>query len=167
MHERCGSCRACLDACPTDAFDAPFQLDARRCISYLTIEHRGAIDPSLMEATDDWLFGCDVCQEVCPWNRRVEPADDPAFAPLPALAEIGLASLLDADEARIRELTRGSPLARARPAGLLRNALVAAVHAGLHDEALHAAWRLDGHEDDGVRAAARWVIERAETGSQD
>src|SRR5947208_9830006 len=116
--DRCGTCTACLDACPTGAFDAPYALDARRCIAYLTIEHRGAIPEALHASIGEWLFGCDVCQEVCPWNRHVPTARTavPALPPPPAET---LVSMTD-DE--FRERFRGSPLKRARREGLARNA---------------------------------------------
>jgi epoxyqueuosine reductase len=127
LPDRCGTCRACLDACPTGAFVAPYTLDARRCVSYLTIEHRGDIDESLHAGIGGWLFGCDVCQEVCPWNRHAPPARDPALAPgePPGAPE----SLIDLSEDEFRERFRGSALKRARRAGLARNArIVAANH---------------------------------------
>jgi len=118
--DRCGTCTACLDACPTAAFDAPHELDARRCIAYLTIEHRGAIAPELHAPIGEWLFGCDVCQEVCPWNRHVPPARAlvPAAPPPPA------ETLLTLPEVEFRERFRGSPLKRARREGLARNAAI-------------------------------------------
>jgi epoxyqueuosine reductase len=120
--DRCGSCTACLDACPTQALPAPYALDARRCIAYLTIEHRGAIDPELQPSMGEWLFGCDVCQEVCPWNRRAPLTRDPALAggapPPPAEA------LVDMTDEEFRERFRGSPLKRARREGLARNAAI-------------------------------------------
>jgi epoxyqueuosine reductase len=120
--DRCGTCTACLDACPTGAFVTPYTLDARRCISYLTIEHRGQIDASLHAGIGGWLFGCDVCQEVCPWNRHGPPAKDPAVGagPPPGPPETLVAM---SDEA-FRERFRGSPLKRARRAGLARNAAI-------------------------------------------
>jgi len=122
VHEtsHCGTCTACLDACPTGAFVAPYVLDARRCISYLTIEHRGEIPPALEEDLGPWQFGCDVCQEVCPWNRKVPVTGEPAFlpsAPYPGAQRI--AAMSD-DELRTR--FQGTALLRPRPAGLRRNA---------------------------------------------
>jgi epoxyqueuosine reductase len=121
--DRCGSCTACLDACPTDALTAPRTLDARRCISYLTIEHRGAVPEEIRPLIGDWVFGCDVCQEVCPWNLRfARPAREPAFSPVHATLE--LVETLALDEDAFRNRFRATPLRRARRAGLLRNAAI-------------------------------------------
>jgi epoxyqueuosine reductase len=123
LPDRCGSCRACLDACPTGAFMAPYVLDARRCISYLTIEHRGAIDPALEAELGPWQFGCDVCQDACPWNRKAPVTDERAFvpsAPYPGAARIAVMS--DED---LRARFTGTALLRAKPAGLRRNAAIA------------------------------------------
>jgi epoxyqueuosine reductase len=123
MPDRCGSCTACLDACPTHAFPAPYTLDARRCISYLTIEHRGEIGPELAGELGSWQFGCDVCQRVCPWNRRALRTREPAFLPQAPYPEAS--AILKMDDEALRRRFRGSALLRARPAGLRRNAALA------------------------------------------
>jgi len=126
LPDRCGTCTACLDACPTGAFVGPYTLDARRCVSYLTIEHRGEIDPSLQPGIGGWLFGCDICQEVCPWNRHAPPAREPA---LRAGASPGpIESLVDIDDDEFRERFRGSAIKRAGRAGLARNARIVATN---------------------------------------
>ena len=127
LPDRCGSCRACLDACPTDAFVAPYVLDARRCISYLTIEHRGAIDPDLENALGPWQFGCDVCQSVCPWNRKAPLTREPAFHPTAPYPEP--ARIVEMTDEELRTRFGGSAMLRAKPAGLRRNAAVALAHA--------------------------------------
>jgi len=125
--DRCGSCRACLDACPTDAFVAPYVLDARRCISYLTIEHRGAIDTELESALGPWQFGCDVCQSVCPWNRKAPLTREPAFHPTAPYPEP--ARIVEMTDEELRTRFGGSAMLRAKPAGLRRNAAIALAHA--------------------------------------
>jgi len=122
----CGRCTRCLDRCPTAAFPEPHVLDARRCISYLTIELRGPIPPELRPQMGNWVFGCDVCQEVCPYNRTAPPTTWDALAPDPARAAPPLSELLVLDEAAFRARFRGTPVARARRSGLVRNACVAA-----------------------------------------
>jgi epoxyqueuosine reductase len=121
--DRCGSCRRCLDACPTEAFLEPHLMDARRCISYLTIEHRGEFTAPEQRMVGDWLFGCDVCQDVCPWNVAfARPADDPELAPRPDLPSPALTSfdeILPVDFARRFGMT---PFARPGHAGMRRNA---------------------------------------------
>jgi len=128
MAERCGSCRACLDACPTEAFVAPFVLDARRCVSYLTIESRELPTPELEARLGTQLFGCDDCQSVCPFNRTrpAGPSATRPFAPLDRWSSTELRALLELDEAGFVALTQGSPLHRAGRTGLARNALLVA-----------------------------------------
>jgi epoxyqueuosine reductase len=121
--DRCGSCQRCLDACPTDAFVAPHELDARRCIAYLTIEHRGDFTAAAAAQLDGWVFGCDVCQDVCPWNVRfAEETADPELTPRPELAHPRIDELLAVAPAELTARFRGTALARAGAAGLRRNA---------------------------------------------
>jgi epoxyqueuosine reductase len=155
--DRCGTCTACLDACPTQAFVAPWILDARRCISYLTIEHRGAVPSDLRDALGDWLFGCDVCQEVCPWNRKAPASREPAFAPDAPLGP--LAELVGLDDGDFRGRFRRRALWRARRAGLARNAALLLGNRG--DASARPALR-EACEDDeaSVRDAAVWALAR-------
>jgi epoxyqueuosine reductase len=164
--DRCGSCTRCLDACPTGALVAPYRLDARLCISYLTIEHRGPIPERLRPMLGDRIFGCDACLEACPWNRFARAGREAAFAmrdkigrPLrEQLAPGGNAPL---DEAGFRERFRGSPVARAKRGGFLRNVCVALGNVGGPDDlpALRAAAR---DPDPLVAGHARWAIGRIE-----
>jgi epoxyqueuosine reductase len=122
LPDRCGTCRACLDACPTEAFVAPYVLDSRRCVSYLTIEHRGEIGPDLQPGMAGWQFGCDACQTACPWNRKAPESRHGEFrseAPYP-----GAEALAETADDEVRAVFRGSALLRAKPAGLRRNALI-------------------------------------------
>jgi len=121
--DRCGTCTRCLDACPTGAFVAPRTLDARRCISYLTIERRGDFTPEESGLTGDWLFGCDVCQDVCPWNERFAgPTADTALAPRPELAAPDPDAFAREDDDLFRRRYGDTPFARPGPAGMRRNA---------------------------------------------
>ena len=155
--DHCGSCTACLDACPTDAFVSPYVLDSRRCISYLTIELRDAVPESLREGMGDWVFGCDVCQDVCPWNHRTPTCDDTDFLPRPDSDPLPLADLFDLDEASFRKRFRGSPLWRARRRGLLRNA---AINLGNHPTAEGEQALAKGLIDAEplVRGASAWAL---------
>ena len=122
--DRCGSCRRCLDACPTDAFPAPRVLDARRCISYLTIEYRGeALPPSLVPDLDGWIFGCDVCQEVCPWNVKfADDEPDPTLAREPPVATVPLDDAVTMTDEEFARRFGDTALSRTGPGGLRRNA---------------------------------------------
>ncbi len=121
----CGTCRLCLDACPTDAFVEPYVLDARKCISYLTIELRDqAIPEPLRSPMDDWLFGCDICQDVCPWNRRAPDSECVEFQPRLDLNPVNAAELLGLDEPSFRTRFRATPLQRPGRSGMLRNAAI-------------------------------------------
>jgi epoxyqueuosine reductase len=122
--DHCGTCRACLDACPTDAFPQPYVLDATRCISYLTIELRDVVPTALRNDLQDWVFGCDVCQEVCPWNRKAPISDEAAFAPRDDRWRLDLPRLFELDDEQYRQLFRKTPLWRAKRRGLLRNAAI-------------------------------------------
>ena len=164
--DHCGTCRACLDACPTNAFEEPYVLDARKCISYNTIESREGIDPLLRAEHGDWAFGCDICQDVCPWNRKREAGDLPdpmglraRLAPDPQWVRAELRWVLSLDEEAWRAATRGSALRRSRYRGLMRNALVAAGNSG--DTGLVA--RVEGFasgEDAMLAEHARWALAR-------
>jgi epoxyqueuosine reductase len=124
--DRCGSCTRCIEACPTGCILPNRVLDASRCISYLTIERKQPEIPSdLRPAMGDWIFGCDVCQEVCPWNRFADPTDNPAFQPRPGMPRPRLEALLALDDAQFRRRFSGSPVKRAKRQGLQRNAAVA------------------------------------------
>ena len=166
MNERCGTCTRCLDACPTQAFAAPFVLDARRCISYLTIEQEGPIDPALRPGVGEHLFGCDDCQTVCPFNAAAgakAPAnrvDGDPFAPLERWSRVATEELLSIDDARWDALTEGSPLRRVGRPGIARNAAIALGNRG-DPSALPALERAaTSHDDAIVREAAAWAIER-------
>jgi len=124
LADHCGTCTACLTACPTDAFPQPYVLDASRCISYLTIELRDAMPAELRPGVGDWLFGCDVCQDVCPWNRAAPLTDEAAFAPLSAMNPVDLAELFELTDEDFRRRFRHTPLWRPHRSGLLRNAAI-------------------------------------------
>ncbi len=120
--DHCGSCTRCLDACPTGAIVAPTVVDATRCISYLTIELKEALMPAGLEKrSDNWIFGCDICQEVCPWNRFSKPQEEPLFQPLPHILNISAGEWEEMSEDAFRAYFKGSPVKRAKWAGLQRN----------------------------------------------
>jgi len=159
---RCGTCTACLDACPTGALVGAGKLDARRCISYLTIENRGRIPEALRPLMRDWVFGCDICQEVCPWNQRfASPADLSIFAP--SRPVLDLVDVLGLDDVQFRSQFRETPLWRPRRSGLLRNAAVAVGNLGARGAlpALEAACR---DEDTLVREHAAWALRHIRSG---
>ncbi|MFZ5700252.1 MULTISPECIES: tRNA epoxyqueuosine(34) reductase QueG [Pseudomonadota] len=158
--DRCGSCTACQDICPTDAFPAPYRLDARRCISYLTIEHEGPIPAELRAGIGNHVYGCDDCLAVCPWNKFADAAHrNQAFLPRAELVAPSLADLLSLDDAAFRALFSGSPIKRSGRGRMVRNALIAAGNSG--DGALIApvAVLLDD-ADPVVRGAAVWALSR-------
>jgi epoxyqueuosine reductase len=170
MAERCGTCTRCLDACPTQAFVKPFVLDPRRCIAYLTIEHRSAVPAELAAPMGEHLFGCDDCQTVCPFNAgaaaRAAPPDaegDP-FAPLERWSRLSLEDFLAADDDAWRVLSEGSPLKRAGRVSIARNAAIVLGNRGASESlpALHKA-AVD-HDDARVREAARAAIHRIVAG---
>src|SRR3954470_6458480 len=157
---RCGSCTACLDSCPTNAFPAPFRLDARRCISYLTIEHKGPIPEEFREAIGNRIYGCDDCLAICPWNRFADAARaNKAFLPRAELAAPALADLLGLDDAGFRAVFSGSPIKRIGRNRMVRNAAIAAGNSGLAELA-PALLALVEDEDPVVAEAARWALAR-------
>jgi epoxyqueuosine reductase len=155
----CGTCTACLDACPTQAFPGPYQLDARRCISYLTIELKGPVPPELREGVGDWLFGCDVCQEVCPWNRKAPPGTEPALQPRDDLVAVDPLELLGLSEEEFRHRFRTTALMRTKRRGLLRNAALVLGNCG-DPAALPALRRALDDPEPLIREAAQWAVER-------
>ncbi len=153
----CGSCTACLDVCPTRAFPAPYQLDARRCISYLTIEHKGPVDTDLRECIGNRIYGCDDCLAVCPWNKFAVAATEMGYQPKHSLPE--LAELAALDDAGFRARFAGSPIKRIGRDRFVRNVLYAIGNSGL-PHLWEVAARLVGDDDPAVADAARWAVER-------
>ena len=156
----CGSCTACLDACPTNAFPAPFRLDARRCISYLTIEHKGPIPEEFRTAIGNRIYGCDDCLSVCPWNRFADAARrNQAYLPRAELAAPELGDLLSLDDAGFRQVFSGSPIKRIGRGRMVRNAAIAAGNSGRR-ELVPVLERLVSDEDEVVAEAAKWALAR-------
>jgi epoxyqueuosine reductase len=157
--DRCGSCMRCIQACPTDALIAPYQLDANRCISYLTIEKRGEIPEELREGVGRHVFGCDICQDVCPWNGKAPATAAPEFQAREGLVNPVLEWLAEISKEEFREKFRGSPVKRAKGSGLRRNAVVAMGNSG-DAEFVPVVERLCDDEDPVVAEHARWARER-------
>ncbi len=157
--DHCGSCRACLDVCPTDAFPAPYQLDARRCISYLTIEHKGPVDPALRPLMGNRIYGCDDCLAVCPWNKFAVEARELRYAARPELKAPRLADLAQLDDAAFRALFSGSPIKRIGRDRFVRNVLYAIGNSGLAS-LRGVAQSLCEDQDPAVADAAQWAVER-------
>ena len=176
--DRCGTCRRCIEACPTNALIAPYKMDARLCISYLTIEHRGPIEPALMDQMGRQVFGCDICQDVCPWNLKlshslsVEP--DSGLTPRPELVNPSLEWLASLTEQDFERTFNGSPVRRTGYLGLLRNIAIAMGNSGAigsekraHFAAQLQAWLQnpnsetgDQEKSAGLRAAAEWALKK-------
>ena len=162
--DRCGSCRACQDACPTGAFPAPYRLDARRCISYLTIEHKGAIPEEFRAALGNRIYGCDDCLAVCPWNKFADAAArNQAFLPRAELVAPRLAELLGLDDVGFRALFSGSPIKRIGRDRFIRNCLYAAGNSGTAALIAPVA-ALCEDADPVVAEAARWALTRLDQG---
>lgn len=155
--DHCGSCTACLEACPTQAFPQPYVLDATRCVSYLTIELRGPTPPELRPGLQDWLFGCDVCQDVCPWNRKAPTTAESSFQPQAGGNPVDLLELFRLDDAAFRRRFRDTPLWRAKRRGILRNA--ALVLGNQRDPAAIPALIRGLHDSEPlIRGASAWAL---------
>ena len=162
----CGSCRRCLDACPTDAFEGPYVLDSRRCISYLTIENREAIPRDLRKGLGEWIFGCDICQDVCPFNRFSSDTCWPELRPeAGAGPRIDLVDLLSiANDQEFRARFRGTPLTRPKRRGLLRNAAVVAANVGCTAAVPILAERAEHDSEPLIRSHALWALLQLDPG---
>ncbi len=159
--DRCGTCRRCIEACPTEALVEPYKMDAARCISYLTIEHKGAIAEELMAGMGRQVFGCDICQDVCPWNsaRRTPVSTDAELEARSELVNPALEWLAAMDEAEFEQRFNGSPVRRAGFEGLRRNVAIAMGNSGQSRFQEWLAARVED-ADDGVRSAARWAMRK-------
>jgi len=157
--DRCGTCTRCIRACPTDAILAPYQLDSNKCISYLTIEKRGLIPEDLRAGIGHHVFGCDICQDVCPWNRKAPSSAAPEFEPRPGLMNPALAWLAEMSAEEFREVFRGSAIRRTKRSGLRRNAAIAVGNSG-NKEFLPLLDRLAADEDQTVSESAQWAKAR-------
>jgi epoxyqueuosine reductase len=157
--DRCGTCTRCIDACPTDALIAPYQLDSNKCIAYLTIEKRGAIAEELRVGMGRHVFGCDICQDVCPWNRKAPPTMAEEFQPRARMVNPELAWVAGMSEEEFRGAFRGSPVRRAKRSGLRRNAVIAMGNSG-EREFLPLLEKLSRDEDEVVKESAEWAVEK-------
>jgi epoxyqueuosine reductase len=155
--DRCGTCTRCLDACPTAAIVEPYVIDSRKCISYTTIELRGNIPEADRAGIGHHLFGCDICQDVCPWNRKAPRSVDEPFQAKPGLYWPEINVLLDMDEDSWRQLIRGTAMKRAKIKGLLRNLMVVAGNSGVRDF-LPKLQKFLTHTDQHVRSHASWAM---------
>jgi epoxyqueuosine reductase len=159
--DRCGSCTLCIEACPTDALLAPYELDSNKCISYLTIEKRGSIPEEMRAGMGHQVFGCDICQDVCPWNRKAPASEKPEFQPREGLVNPALAWLAEIGEEEFRDRFRGSPVKRTKRNGLRRNALIAIGNSG--DRGLLSVTARASHDPDPIISeTARGAKEKLE-----
>jgi epoxyqueuosine reductase len=159
--DRCGTCRRCIEACPTNALAEPYRMDATKCISYLTIEHKGAIAEELMGWMGRQVFGCDICQDVCPWNRKAPISRDEELGARSALVNPSLDWLAAMDEAEFERRFNGSPVRRAGFWGLRRNIAIAMANSGMSRfTSMLEKWA--EATDEGLRTAARWALRRLE-----
>jgi epoxyqueuosine reductase len=157
--DRCGTCTRCIDACPTDALIAPYQLDSNRCISYLTIEKRGSIPEEIRAGMGRHVFGCDICQDVCPWNRKAPATTAAEFQPRKDLVNPALEWLAEISAEEFREKFRGSPIRRAKRSGLRRNAVIAMGNSG-DPRFAPVLDKLSEDEDPAIAESARWARSR-------
>jgi epoxyqueuosine reductase len=155
--DRCGTCTRCIDACPTDALLSPYQLDSNRCISYLTIEKRGAIPEDLRAGMSRHVFGCDICQDVCPWNRKAPTTENPEFQPRAGLVNPALDWLAEMTADEFRDTFRRSPIRRTKLHGMRRNAIVAMGNSG-NKAFLPILRKLSEDEDAVIAEHARWAL---------
>ncbi|WP_349957227.1 tRNA epoxyqueuosine(34) reductase QueG [Rhizobium sp. ZPR3] len=163
--DHCGSCRACLDVCPTSAFPAPYQLDARRCISYLTIEHKGPIDPELRSMIGNRIYGCDDCLAACPWNKFASAASEMKLVARDDLKEPSITFLLDLDDATFRTFFSGSPVKRIGRDRFIRNVLIAAGNSG-ERSLIERCRQLAGDPSPVVRGMVIWALSRLMTAGE-
>jgi epoxyqueuosine reductase len=157
--DRCGSCTRCIEACPTDALLSPYVLDSKRCISYLTIEKRGAISEELRAGMGQQVFGCDICQDVCPWNRKAPHSALPEFAPREELVNPALDWLAEMSAEEFRANFRGSPIRRAKHAGMRRNAAIAMGNSG-REEFVPILEAMIEDSEPSVAESAAWAVRR-------
>lgn len=159
--DHCGRCTACLDACPTGAI-TPYQMDARKCISYLTIEHKGEIEPTVMGQMGNHVYGCDDCLAVCPWTKFTQPHREPNFLPRVELTAPRLGDLAALSDEEFRQVFAGSPVKRTRRNPMVRNALIAIGNSGnpAHAEVAEA---LTEDQNETVQSTARWALERLQS----
>jgi epoxyqueuosine reductase len=157
--DRCGCCTRCIDACPTDALIAPYQLDSNKCISYLTIEKRGAIPKELRADMGRHVFGCDICQDVCPWNRKAPATDAEEFQPRPELVNPALEWLAEISAEEFQHSFRGSPIRRAKRSGLRRNAVIAMGNSR-DRKFLPLLNKLTADADEIVSESALWAVQK-------
>jgi epoxyqueuosine reductase len=161
--DRCGTCTRCIDACPTDALIAPYQLDANKCISYLTIEKRGVISEEMRAGMGQHVFGCDICQDVCPWNRKAPATTAPEFQPREGLVNPALQWLAEMSAEEFQEKFRGSPIRRTKRNGLRRNAVIAMGNSGNRDF-VPTLQNLESDENPVVAEMAKWAREKLSSG---